>query len=779
MPRGDLATSTKRPDADASPLWPVRHRLAARLRRLPPSTRSILIIVGIVLVGNVLFLAGLANNDPISWTSGIAHSVCGLVCGRSSTDINVGVITQPLGHLSAMDILHGHLPWWNSFEGLGQPLAGEMQSSALFPLVVLFALPGGLVWFHVVLEVVAGLSTYFLIRRLGVRELFAIVAGALFALNGTFSWLANSVVNPVAFLPMLLLGIEIVIAHAPSASRRGWYVMAAAAALSIYAGFPEVAYLDGLFCVAWAAVRLKSVPRQFRVRALRRLGLGAVGGVGVSLPALVAFGDYLHVAYLGRHVTAGGSWSLSLKALPMLFDPYLYGTIYGNAHVFTTWGEIGGYFGASVCVLAIVGLFGSRLRGLRVLLALWVMVGLMGAFDLLHVRALWNLLPLLSSTSMPRYIMPSSELAVIVLGTLGLQDLASREHVRRRFTRATLIMASVLVAGGVAAHELNYREALDTKNRIFLICLGLVPFVGVVVLLVGSRFMSRLDLTFLASAVLVIESLLFFMTPSIDAPRSVSVDDAPIHYLQTHQGEERFLDLSVLPPNWGSEFGLNALNATDLPFPRSFKTFIQQQLYPGLKPADAFTRDRTSGIVDEEAELATHLRSYEDASVKYVLAPRSLTLSPALSALGVTAVWHDALATIYVLPHPRPYFSSTCGVTSQGVNAAAVTCPHSSARLLRTELSMPGWSATVNGKSVSIHTVDGVYQSVELPKGTSEVRFNYIPPHEDLAIALGGLAALFLVGSLLHERRLRSRQLDGQWFALPNHIDQLFVEQDS
>ncbi len=59
-------------------------------------------------------------------------------------------------------ILHGHLPWWNSFEGLGQPLVGEMQSAALFPLTLLFALPSGLFWFHISLEYIAGSLDVFL-----------------------------------------------------------------------------------------------------------------------------------------------------------------------------------------------------------------------------------------------------------------------------------------------------------------------------------------------------------------------------------------------------------------------------------------------------------------------------------------------------------------------------------------------------------------------------------------------------------------------------------------
>jgi hypothetical protein len=765
MLHGDLAVTTPQLDPSIRDRRLGRRGLRERYQSLPPSTTPILLIVGVVVLGNFAYLSGFANSDPISWTTSITHSVCGLICGRSSTDINVGVITQPLGHLAATDLLHGRLPWWNSFEGLGQPLAGEMQSAALFPLIVLLALPGGLLWLHIVLEVIAGVSTYFLARRLGALAPFALVGGALFALNGTFAWLANSVVNPIAVLPLLLLGVEIVIERSSNASRRSWFVLAIAVALSIYAGFPEVAYLDGLFCLGWALVRLNSVPRRYRATAARRIGVAAVLGAVVALPAIVAFGDFLRVSYVGRHVgSVGGSWSLSLHALPMLFDPYLYGTIYGNTHVFTTWGEVGGYFGASVCVMALVGLFGSRLRGLRILLALWVVIGLMGAFNLLGVRSLWNLLPLLASTSLPRYIMPSCELALIVLAVLGLSDLAALERARRRLRRATFSMVVVLIGGGVVAHELNYRTVVDTKTRIALAAFGLVPFVGLGLLAVASRLTHRFDVASMAGAVLVIESLLLFIVPTLGAPRHVSTDVAPITFLQRHQGESRFVDLTVLPPNWGSEFGLYALNATDLPFPRSFEQYIQRRLYPGLKPPDAFTRDRTTQIVAQETELAAHLRAYENASVKYVLAPRSMTLSPALTAVHVTPVWHDALATIYELPHPRAFFTSSCAVTSPNVDAANVTCPTSST-LLRTELSMPGWTATVNGTPVTIHTVDGVYQSITVPRGTSRVHYSFVPPHEDPALALVLLAVLFLVGVGLYERRRHPNPTSFAWLS--------------
>ncbi len=726
--------------------------------------RPVVWIVFLVLLANAAYVLGLANSDPLSWTSGVAHAVCGLVCGRSSIDINVGTITQPLAHRAALDLTHGHWPWWNYFEGLGQPLAGEMQSAALFPLSLLFALPAGLVWFHVTLEAIAGISTYLLLRRLRVPAGLCGAGGVLFALSGTFAWLANSVVNPVAFLAMLLLGVELIIDRASEDARRGWQLAALALALSLYAGFPEVAYFDALFCLAWALVRISSLPRARRPRVVRRLGLAGTVGVGLSLPALVPFADFLHVAFVGGHASAvNGSWSLSLKALPMLVDPYVYGTIYQNPHLSTVWGEIGGFFGTGVITLAIVGTLGRPLRQLRVLLAAWVVASLAGSFNILHARSLWNLVPLVGAASLPRYVMPSCELALIVLAILGVRDLAERARARQWLLGASVFMALVVLAIALGARPLNRGLTLTTSQRVLFALVGTAPFIVLGVLAVLSRFPTTAFTLVVVAATLVGESFLWFVVPTIAAPKSIMIDYAPINYLRAHQGEERFLDLSVLYPNWGSQFGLNSLNATDLPFPQSFKSYVQRDLYPGLKPADAFTRDRPSSVDAQEQELAAHFVSYEDASVKYLLAPSSLVLAPGLKTLGVHEVFRDNTATIYELPHPRPFFSTSsgCRVTSTGDNVAVVSCA-SSGTLLRTELSMKGWTADVNGHASAITTVNGVFQRVDVPAGTSTVTYQFLPPHEDEALIVGLLAGLFLVGSFLFEVRSRRRRVSKQ-----------------
>jgi hypothetical protein len=438
----------------------------------------------------------------------------------------------------------------------------------------------------------------------------------------------------------------------------------------------------------------------------------------------------------------------------MLFDPYVYGSIYQNAHVSVEWGEVGGFFGASVVVLALVGAWGPRLRGLRLALVVWIVVALAGAFNLLGARKVWNLLPFVTSASLPRYIMPSCELAVIVLAVLGLADLADNSsRAKRRFVAATVLMILVIALGIILGRPLDHRLILQGTGRVLFALAAGLPLVALTLMLASRLVSSASTRVTLVSAVVVAESLLLFITPTLAAPAHVTVDDAPLHYLQTHQGDDRFVDLSVLYPNWGSEFSLNSLNVIDLPFPETFKDLIQRQLYPGLRPRNAFTRDQITQVVTQEDELAVHLRSYEDASVKYLLAPRSLVLTSQLRSLGVTAVFHDEATTIYELPHARPFFStpSPCRVTSTNFDVARLSCSRATT-LLRTELSMSGWHASVNGLSTDITTVDGVYQVVNVPKGSSTVVFSFAPPNEYLALTLSLLAALFLVGCALVER---------------------------
>ena len=714
-----------------------------------PSWRAITLIVVAVLLANGAFVILGHEANPIWWTSAIAARTCSWTCGLPSVDPNVGFITQPQGHLAAMNLLHGHLPWWNYFEGVGQPLAGEMQSASLLPLVVLFLLPAGILMFHLSLQIIAGVSTYFLVRRLGVANGVASVAAILFALNGTFAWIGNAVINPVAFLPMIILGIEIVLERTGSDRRAGWTVLALGVALSIYGGFPETAYLDGLFAVGWAMTRVFSLDRPRRVTAATRLCLGAGVGVALSLPILVAFYDFVREANVGGHFSAGlGGGATTYARLNLLINPYLGGALLGGPGA--TPRNLLGYFTAPVLIFAVVGARGVRHRGLRWFLSSWVVVGLAGAVDLVKIRHLLNLIPGVGDIAFARYIWPTTEFAVIVLAALGVDAVLTRGEQRRRAQGATAGVAALLVLG--VAIVPSVAGPSTGSDRTVVIIMATIPFIACAVLGYSLLFSHAKVLSRLVLATLVVESMLFFAVPTFRNPSSIHVATGSIGYLQKNQGLNRFISLGVLTPNWGAQFSLYEINAIDLPIPSSFTSYIHANLADSLAVARKFTLPFTSTSQDD---VAAHLANYEALGVAYVLTtPKAL--DPTLADKGLTLVAHDSRSNLYRLPQPAAFYSTelaTCVISAATIDHVEVTCP-APTTLHRLELAMAGWSAHVNGADVALTSPNALTQSVAIPAGTSHVSFDYLPPHERAA-AIAALLALGAMASTWLPRRRR------------------------
>jgi len=160
----------------------------------------LLAVVAAVVAAQLPFLLGVFNPNPLGPRSGLVVPATyspGLLRGYDTADPNDGFVSQALGHRASLDLLHGHLPWWNPYEGTGAPLAGETQSAALFPPTLLTLLGEGQVWEHMLLAIVAGLSTYLLLLRISINR-WASAAGAIaFALNGTFAWYYAPNFNPV------------------------------------------------------------------------------------------------------------------------------------------------------------------------------------------------------------------------------------------------------------------------------------------------------------------------------------------------------------------------------------------------------------------------------------------------------------------------------------------------------------------------------------------------------------------------------------------------------
>ncbi len=756
-----------RPSASRRQVWSQRYE----------SWTPILVLLAIIVVANLPALLGGVITDPLVLQSNLATNVVpGSLPGQPSIDPNDGFTLQALGHLAASDWVHGTVPWWNPYEGLGAPLAGEMQAAALFPPVLLELLKGGVLYFHLLLEAVAGVATYLLLRRLGVTQLGALVGGVAFGLNGTFAWLGNAAATPVAFLPAMLLGVEMIHENGLAVRRRGLLVLAAALALSIYAGFPETAAIDAVLVLVWALLRLPTVPPPERRRYLTSGGWAVVVGVLLAAPLMDAFVTYLPFANVGGNAGMYGSDFLPSTGVAMLAMPYVFGPIFGfyandpSGILGSLWGSVGGFTTAGLIALASMAVWSSALgryqRWLRLGLATWVVVAWAKTFGLPGINFLIAHLPGFAGVAFYRYSAPSWELALVVLAALGLDDIRKRKVGKLVPLLATSCTVAFLGVGAVAgARELG---RISDAPHIHLYAaasigaaLAVVCAMGLLVAFVDSRAPGEgLAPAHWVAAITIAEVMVLFAIPQLSAPRGGSVDLAPVRYLERHLGNQRFATLGPLSPNYGSYFGIAEINANDLPMPRRFTDFVTSNLDRNVDPliftgTTSLSSSGTSPIL----AFTQNLREYEGASVKFVLVAPGSAGARSLVAAGLKLVFADVAVQIYRLPHAAAFEAvsgSDCHLMRGQLDVAVVECNHTGV-LLRRELYMVGWTATENGRPVHISPYDSVFQSVFVAAGETKVVFSFAPPglaEADVALGLGlSVLLLGLVSEVARGRR--------------------------
>jgi hypothetical protein len=681
--------------------------------------------------------------------------------GEGSLDPNDGFISQALGHRAALDLLHLRLPWWDPYEGTGAPLAAGMTSAAFFPPTLLNAISNGLIYERVLLELVAGVSLYLLLRRLSLRRVACVPAAIAFALNGTFAWFAITPINAVAVFPALLLGVEVAYARSTAGRCGGWWLLAVAGALSVYAGFPEVAYINTLFALCWCGWRCG----RLRGRTLRafvgKLAAGATVGTLLSAPLLVPFAEYLPQGMLGSHSNGlAAATYLSAPALSQLVLPYVYGPVFafGDARLMLTtiWFDVGGFLSTSLLLFALFGLCSRGRRGLRLVLLAWIMLALARIYrEPPLLGEILGLVPGMSRVQFFRHGFPSVELAMVVLAALGLDEMAGPRPSRRRTAVVAGLSLGVVALATVEARPLAHRLGSDFYRDPYF--WGSVGWGAAIVLAgaAGALFVRSPRARALSVALLVTaDAVVLFALPQGSAPRSVHLDLAPVEFLQRHLGTSRVFTLGPLQPNYGTYFGLAELNINELPIPTVFADYVHTRLDQAVDPSALVGNlggARSVSAPSPVRELLRNVDGYREAAVAYVLVPVGQTLPSNTFEL----VFRSPSTWIYRLAEANPYVTAPgCTIETRSRNAFEVACAHRSG-LTRRETYFPGWRATIDGRAAHLERVDGVFQSLTVPAGTHRIAFAYAPPYVEFAYAALALGCAWLLLEVV--RRLRTQ----------------------
>ena len=603
-----------------------------------------LAVIPLAIVAFGLF--GPLHTDAIWHHSGVVFDAATpILDGQPSIEPNMGVTSQALGRRAAEDVLHGRWPLWNPFEGLGAPLLGEMQAAALFPPTLLLALPHGQTIEQALLQGLAGLGCFLFFRRFGLGTRAALAGALTFEVNGVFAWLRNAIFNPVAALPWLFLVVECllsaVVSDLPWRRRAAIAALGAVvAALAVSAGFPEEVYLYGLMLAAWTGFRMTRLDGRQNRRLIFDLALMGVLAVLLSAPVLVAFKQYLGHADLAGHSDDGfaQTW-LEGAATLQYIAPYVYGRLFATdvPVVNSIVGGTGGYTGFLPVMFAFGCLCFRARRSTKITLLAWIAlaVGVSEGVPVLHDA--FMLIPLTKITAVYRYLNASWIFALIFLSAMFVDDIADCPPSlldRRLFAAATLgLLALVLALACSWSVVSDLLAAGGRERRAMMVALAVT--LGLAALAVGATLgrdpratASRL------SAILVLEALTWFAYPYLSSPRGGRLDMDLIAFLRSHIDNQRVVGTleAGIGVNYGSYFGIAALNYDDLPVPKATTAYVRSHLDP-YAASTSFTPGAHGATEelrnDEMGLLRAQLPAYGRAGVRFVLAgPDFGTVNP-------------------------------------------------------------------------------------------------------------------------------------------------------
>ena len=577
--------------------------------------RWLLALLALPLLIHLPEASGLVSSDPLPLLSGLAGaSRPGLLPGYPGwIDGNAGVTTQALGRLVARDWFAGIVPWWNPYSGVGTPLAGEYQPAAFFlPFVLLLGLPNGVLWLKLALQIVAASGAWALGRQLGFRRPVSFMVGLLFAFNGSFAWASDAPIQPMAMLPLILLGVE-------RARDGSWLPLGLGLGWSLLAGFPETAYLDGLLALGWASLRLACDGRD-RSGFAWRLGLAGGFALLLAAPQLVAFADFVPYAFLGDHAgivdSALPPAAFALWLMPVLLGPMFFA---GQAML---WYTLGGYLGTASVLLGLVGIGGRRERPLRWLLAGWALLiaGKSAAWP--PFAQLADAIPLMGHSIVSRYGTPSMAMALILLAGYAVEDWRRGVLSGRRRAIGLAVWLAMLAACLYAAWPTLRLVASVPGGRTAMLsslCLTALVTLSLVWLLGGAPRRWRLGAML---ATICLEALLLFTLPLLSAAPAARIDDGTIGFLRAHLGLQRFTTLgNVLVPNYGAFWGLASINHNMMPVPAAWNDWLHADFDPAIDPSQFYGADGpdAAGLDRRARAIRTHLDALAGLGVRYVL----------------------------------------------------------------------------------------------------------------------------------------------------------------
>lgn len=349
---------------------------------------------------------------------------------------------------------YGEIPLWNPYMLTGFPHAGDPVNHLWNPMATLpVLLWGGVNGMKVSLFLsllAAAFGQWTLAHVFGLRGLFRLWAGLLFALSGglaMLSWLGwYELLVGAAWFPWCFAGLWLAL-HRHDRLSFVLAALAVAMVLTTGGGYYPL-YLAVSLAVLTAAALIGSSPGEHG-RVLRRAMAVALLGLGLAAAYLLPLADGLR--YTARDAPPDLLQNTSQRISYALFnyvvrDPEWFRTDVLNKGVGSGWLYIGALPITALALLPwVYGRWRWRRRGLLTLLALLLVLLLWQASRYAPVRYLYDLLPALYTFRFPARLLIIATSPLIILAGIGLQVLLVRARRSTGRRRALNVAAALLL----------------------------------------------------------------------------------------------------------------------------------------------------------------------------------------------------------------------------------------------------------------------------------------------------------------------------------------------
>lgn len=628
-----------------------------------------------------------------------------------------------LSHASfiAESFRDGELPLWDPYTYCGRPFYANIQTQLFYPplalMIVLSNWSGGRHLFYfleweVMLHVfLAGVFTFWLLRRLGSGRPAALLGATVFQLGGFFASQTQHMgaVNAAAWMPLAWLSV---LALGDGFSRRWLAALAFSLAMSILSGLPAVTVVVFVSCVLLALLLV--LFRLARAPLLVVILVGCLWGLLLAAIQFLPTSELngLSVAqYRSDWLKTGGG--LPLAALVSLVAPNYYG-IFDLKHYSGPWNPTFLYLYCGMLGLVLALLAGvarkSRQTSAFAILTLTCVLAMLGDSTPIG-KNLYLLLPEFVRNGLhPEFAMPAFTLGLAVLAGLGAQQFLKRRWVA---CAAVAISALDLTLVG-SARPMNTgtvreqpgvtRDSFEDSRLVLERMRSLVN---------RSSPPARIDT--------VDASMNWTMTaPLIQIPSANGND--PLALARSIQVRLAF----CIGERWGAYYQISNLDSPVLDLVN-----VRYVLSRGPLNAAALERAKFVHVADLPGNQV-----YEntEALPRFFLVNRVRVVSEMAQAARVLKSPDFDPRSEAVVEGPVDYWS-TAALPSGQVRLLdyrpnqvllEVDAP-TSAFLVTSETHYPGWRASVDGRTRSIAYTNVAFRGLPVPAGRHKVLLEFAP----------------------------------------------------